>query len=403
MLDMDKMSYQNVLSIPLDRAPGHSYQIIRSAEGIEGVRRIWESMQSHPNADVDFYLTIISCRTEVLSPHIIILKKDESPVAMIIGRMETIPIRMTLGYMTLWSVKARSLTVVYGGLLGDQSETTAKCAVDVLFESLKKGEAEIVSISHVRHDSSLYRIIKAHPNFLCRDHGSMANDHFSLDLDRSRDDVLLRLSSKHRRRLRYLPKVLERQYPGAVEIRCYKSLQDVPQVCQDADRIMINTYQRGMGVGFVKNDEMTRRMMLAAEKHWLSSYVLYVASKPSAFWIGSIYKEVLYLQFTGFDPVLSKYELGTILLNHIINDMASNYPQVKRIDFGFGDALYKQRFANECWLESTIHIPSVTIKGISIGVLKTLDTKLSKSAAFLLKKVGLSERLKKMWRMHFAS
>jgi CelD/BcsL family acetyltransferase involved in cellulose biosynthesis len=75
-----------------------------------------------------------------------------------------------------------------------------------------------------------------------------------------------------------------------------------------------------------------------------------------AFWIGSLYRDSLFLHFTGYDPAFGKYEPGKILLVHMIKELSSSYPHVRSIDYGFGYALYKQRFSNQRWYECSLRI-----------------------------------------------
>ena len=380
-----------------------THQIIRSIEDIERFREVWQTMQWHPNADIDFYLTIIGSRPQVLRPHIVVIEKEGAPTAMIIGRLEETRFKFKVGYRSLWSTTRKSITVVYGGLLGDQSEMTVKYAVEVLLESLRNGEAEVLTLSNLRLDSEFYRVAKTRPSYLCRDFVSTPKDHFNLNLGDSYEDVFQRMSSKHRSELRRLPRVLEKHYPETVKICCYKSPEDVSQLCKDADAVMKNTYQRGLGAGFVANEENIRRMRLSADRHWLVAYFLYVGSTPCAFWIGALYGETLFLEFTGYDPAFKKYQPGTILLKHMITDMESNYCHIKRIDYGFGDALYKQRFANEGWYESTVQISAPTLKGIAMNASRNINAKLNKSAAGFLERLGLIQRFKTIWRKRLAS
>ena len=95
----------------------------------------------------------------------------------------------------------------------------------------------------------------------------------------------------------------------------------------------------GPGAGFIKNTENSLRLELMAKKGWLLAYFLYVSDQPVAYWIGTLYRNRLTLNFTGFNPEFGKYEPGTLLLDHMIKDLRSSYPQVKDMDYGFGEDL----------------------------------------------------------------
>lgn len=86
---------------------------------------------------------------------------------------------------------------------------------------------------------------------------------------------------------------------------------------------MTGTYQRSLAAGFIKNLENMKRLELSARKRWLLAYFLYIADKPCAFWIGALYRDSLFLEFTGYDPAFRKYEPWTILFDQILEEIIS--------------------------------------------------------------------------------
>ena len=139
----------------------------------------------------------------------------------------------------------------------------------------------------------------------------------------SLDDFLKKMTSKHRYWLRRLPRVLERDYSGKVTYKCYQRGDDLDRLFVDAEEIAKKTYQRDLGAGFVDNAEMRQRLFLSADKGRLRAYLLYVDDKPCAFWIGTLYGKVFYLDFTGYDAAFKRYEPGTILLMWVIEDLSA--------------------------------------------------------------------------------
>jgi hypothetical protein len=258
-------------------------------------------------------------------------------------------------------------------------------------------------LPHVRVDSPVYQGLRTRLRSFGRHHVSAHSDHLNLRLGSPEHDIFQRMSAKHRSELRRQPKLLEKHYPGAVKICCYKTLEDVPQLCEDADELMQKSYQRSLGAGFSVNQENIERMKLLASKDWLIAYILYVASKPCALWIGVICRDTLYLEFTGYDPEFTKYEPGTILLIHIISEMGINYGHVKNVDYGFGGAPYKHRFANEHWQEVTMQVSAPTLKGNLISASKKVNATINKAAAIILERSGLLQRVKTTWRKRLIS
>jgi hypothetical protein len=371
-------------------------RLITSVEELETVRSIWESLQWNPNADFDFYLTIIGVRNEVLRPHVILVENNSIPVALVVGRLERVGFDIKIGYESLSRWKVNQITIIYGGLMGDCSEVVAKSVVDSLLESLRRRHADLVSFSFVRADSSFHRVIRTVPLF-CRDFGSRQNDHFNLQMEGA-EEIFSRMSSKHRSELRRLPRLLQKQFP--VKIKRYTSLHDVARLCDDAESVMAGTYQRALGSGFIKNTENIKRMELSARKGWLLAYFLYAADTPCAFWIGALYRDSLFLEFTGYDPAFGKYEPGTILLDHMIKEVSSSCPHIKNMDYGFGEALYKKRFSNERWHEYSLMVTAPSIKGYCINVFNTANRFASKLFLAVIQRFGAVQRLKSAWRKH---
>ena len=72
--------------------------------------------------------------------------------------------------------------------------------------------------------------------------------------------------------------------------------------------------------------------------------------------------------------------------------------KVNEIDFGFGDAEYKQRFSNKNEIESSICIFSASIKGVMINILRTAIIGSSVLANKILERMNMLSSIKKYWR-----
>src|ERR1700676_3245883 len=93
-------------------------KVYRDNAEIESIRPIWESWQNHPNADIDFYQTILAQRPEILRPHVMLAHNCEGPQAMLVGRIERRRLPLKIGYLRLLQPSVRLLTLPFGGLLG---------------------------------------------------------------------------------------------------------------------------------------------------------------------------------------------------------------------------------------------------------------------------------------------
>ncbi len=71
---------------------------------------------------------------------------------------------------------------------------------------------------------------------------------------------------------------------------------------------------------------------------------------------------------------------------------------VKAIDFSIGGSLYKQRFGNQQWNESTLYLYAPRWRGFRVKALRTAAVLINSTAKKLLEKTNLEGRVKKLWR-----
>ena len=76
---------------------------------------------------------------------------------------------------------------------------------------------------------------------------------------------------------------------------------------------------------------------------------------------------------------------------------------IKKLDFGLGDAHYKQRFGDRSWRQTTLRLFAPSVKGLilksTLGLFGTLDG----AARSLMQRTKLFDRVKTWWRRRLAS
>ena len=103
---------------------GYTIRTLRSMEDLESVQDAWRALQTHPNTDYDFYRLIVAARSEVIGPYVLVLSRGDQVEAILVGRLENVRMECRLGYKVICRPRARVLTIVHGGLMGqDDSET----------------------------------------------------------------------------------------------------------------------------------------------------------------------------------------------------------------------------------------------------------------------------------------
>ena len=376
--------------------------IARSPDEIEAIRPIWERMQHdepYPviNADIDRYLSVVEASSEQTQPYVMLIKKDDDPVAMVIARIQKRPLQLRLGYKTLLKPRLRCLGVIYGGIIGKATNDVYEMLVRELMNILNRGEADMVQFSHLRINSPLYELARKLTNPLCRGYFPKIEDHWCMSVPENIDLFYQARSRNHRGNLRRYIRKLEKEYPNQVRIVTYTKGDDLDNAIRAASQISHSTYQRGLGCGFV--DDLRTRILLttAARQGWLRMSVLFINGEPGAFQVGVHYGKKYMLEQIGFDPKRGRLELGTVLFLRVLERICAD-PGIESIDFGFGDADYKHRYGDEQWQEASVYIFAPRPYPIFINMLRTCVTVLNLGLEYTVNKTGLTGWTKRRWR-----
>lgn len=386
----------SVSTTALAEAQPVSIRVVRTVEEIEQIRDVWSAFQQHPNADIDFYLLVCRTRPEILRPHVIVLYREGRPEAMLVGRLVQGTIDLSIGYGKILKMPARLLAVVCGGLLGNMSSENGEALVAEVSNSLRRHEADAALFNFVRTDSAIYPFILGSPGLMQRDYWPGEQTHWSMKLPTSIEAVYGEMSGDHRKELRRMERKLVSDYSGDVKVRSLREVADLDSIFRDLEEIAKRTYQRGLGAGFADTPEMRQRFRLEAEKGWLRSYVLYVGGRPSAFWVGTSYKGTFHSSFMGYDSAYQRYSPGSVLQIKVLEDLC--HDGIKELDFGLGDAMYKQRFGNCSWQDASAYIFAPTLAATAINAIRIPTMLLEKALRKILEHTKLLAKVKKVWR-----
>jgi hypothetical protein len=372
-------------------------KVLRSSEEIDQIRNIWKDLEWHPNADFDFFKLILAQRPEILRPYVILVLKEGKPVSLLAGRVEDSAFEIKIGYKTLCRPRVRRITIICGGFMGDESKPVARIIVGRLLQSLGEENADLLSWHGVQWDSPARMLLKSIPGFLCKDYLNEVNEHWKMRLPDSVAALLdEKMNKKHRYWARRTLRMLEKDFPNAVQRVCFKTPAEVTRLFNDVVRVASKTYHWGLGGGFQDNNESLRRLQLAAEKGWLRGFVLYIRDEPKAFWLCTVYKQTVHLDFTGYDPDLRKYELGTALFLHAIDALGKE--GVEHLDFGLGTAFYKERFGDDCVQQTTPSVFAMKPRSILLNGLNLMIRGSENCVRSCLAGLGLEQKLKRVWR-----
>jgi len=381
---------------------GWEVVVARDFEQIEAIRELWQKMQylqpdPAPNSDINGYLAVLSAQKDEMQPYVMLFVREKVPVGMVIGRIEMRQLRCRIGYKVVYKPLLRSLTIVYGGILGEQNEAFCAKIIAELQLILRSGEVDMVHLSLLQTDSLLFRMARKRTNLLCRDYVSVVCPHWQTQIPDTMEVFYKGLSTHRRRYVKYYTKKLQKECLGQLKLACYREEDDLDYIIETAAKISSSTYKDALGVGFV-DDPVTRSLLQQAAKDGsLRAYVLYANSEPCAFEYGVKYGETFFAQYMGFDPKWKAASPGTVLWIKVIEDLSGD-AEVHLLDYGFGHTAYKERFGQKKWLEASASIFAPRVYPIFVNLVQSLIWATYILFNWLSTKTGVNQWVKRFWR-----
>lgn len=375
-----------------------SFRVIKSFQEVEELRGIWSAWPGHRDSDIDVYLTTLRSSPEGAYPYVILSSCDGRPDALLVAKVALTNLNFRVGYIRFGTRRIRLLSVENGGFLGNRSPENSALVLRAIKIALQQGEADVAVLNCVPVDSPLHNSARRVPGLLTRDHLISRQPHWCMQLPDNIEKLYPSLSKSLRWEVRNKAKKFAADYSGAVSARCFRQEGELDKLFHDVEEVAKKTYQRGLGVGFTDSEPVRRLLQLEAGKGFLRGYILYASGRPCAFWIGALYHDMFYSDFLAFDPEYGKHSPGTVLLVKAMEDLCNE--RAAGIDFGPGEARYKQRFGNVEWKEATVYVFAPTFRGLELKFMKISTTILRQSAKMILENTGLMSTIKRVWRKH---
>ena len=376
--------------------PNYSTAIARSASELEGFRQVWARWQNHPDNDIDNFLLLLKARKEILRPHVVLFSKQGQPVLLLVCRLERQHQDFRVGYKTIRGPLVTSLTVPYRGVLGELREELVPMTLEVLVDEMRCENADKVEFHCLPEGSPVLAAVQSSSRALVRVVQEEWTPHWKVNLPCDVDAFWAKLSSRHRMFLRRMSKTLQRDYAGEIKYSAVSEEAQVGRLCEDIEEVAKRTYLRGLGKGFVADQQHVERLRTAARNHRLRAFVLQVAGTVRSYAVGSIYGDNFALAYTAYDPEFSRYDVGQLVLVHAIESLSRE--GIRHFDFGFGTALYKERFGDACLRERSVSLYAPTAKAVALVITVKLIAGGTYLAKTCLTKLGFVDFLKHRWR-----
>jgi hypothetical protein len=373
-------------------------RIFRNRAEIETLRDFWNSCKPTRDADLDFYLFLVELFPQSLRPHVVVVYDKGFPQSILAGRLELRRLPVKAGYFSIPTPKIKILEFVHGGWLGDRSDRNSKFLINSIMGSLSEREADAVVVQSVDPDSPLAKYARDLPRAWCSDYLINPEIHRFRELTGMRGNFLASLSKNERSKQKKRARELDKNF-STRKIRVFETVEEIDQLMHDVEDIARKSYQRGLGVGFSDSQITKARLKYEARVGWLRGYVLYLDERPCAFWIGSLRNRVFVSNFLAFDPAFSQFAPGMYLLLETIGRLASEpHGSADCVDFGGGEAPYKERLGNVDRHESHIWIFAPRAVGIGLNLLRSTVGVTTFSVKRVLRASGMFGSLKRFIR-----
>ena len=160
------------------------------------------------------------------------------------------------------------------------------------------------------------------------------------------EEYFSQLKGKVRNDLKRRTKKLSEHCGDQLELVRVDAAEQVDSFVADAARVSHNSWQHeAIGTRVADSGEQRRHLLSLAEGGMLRSYLLRCGERPCAFVLGYQHEDVYHYAEIGYDRDFTNFSPGMVLYYLLVRDLFAHRPP-SMLNFGRGDAVYKQRFGN---------------------------------------------------------
>ena len=247
-----------------------------------------------------------------------------------------LPLRFQVGARTMFSVKRRLVRV---GLSLD--EAMAGEALD--FPHL--GGADHGFLVTSLRENRLETVAGQYPGML-----AFVRQRYTrrfADTAQSFDAYLATFSGKSRSTLRRKVRKFTEASGGALDIRTYRTPDEIAEFQELARRVSAKTYQEKLlDAGLPDDPESKAEMIRAAAKGEVCAWLLFVENEPVSYLYAPADGDTLIYAYLGYDPEWARHSPGTVLQIEVMKQIIEE-GRFRRFDFTEGDGQHKRLFATD--------------------------------------------------------
>ena len=246
-----------------------------------------------------------------------------------------IALPLRIGARTLWTVRRRllrqGLTLAQG--LGEGTPNLPPLVPEddgYLVTALPAAQAEAL----VRRHSGLRAFVRQ------RYRRSYAR------LDLGFDAWLAGFSAKGRSTLKRKAKKLAERSGGALDLRCYRTEEEISLFYAGARAVSALTYQeRLLDAGLPAGPDALERMRALARRDQMRGWLLFVDARPISYLYAPAEGDTLIYAFLGYDPEFAELSPGTVLQLEAMRQLMGE-GRFRLFDFTEGEGQHKRQFAS---------------------------------------------------------
>jgi hypothetical protein len=370
-------------------------EIARTLAEVERLRPVWSRWKTHRDSDIDYCLEYVWKLDPFIRPHVIVLYERNTPISLLVARIDKGRIGAKIGYAKLPFDAAKILYISYCGFLGEATNRTAAVAVEAIANSLERNEAD-AALFYEGDDSVINSAIRKLEPSKASYRATPLQAHSLMSLSGGLDGIYARLSSGLRSELRRKTKKFASTYGADVSVRSFNTLSAIEPLLPQIERIAAQSYQRRLGVGFEDIPDQRRRLQICGNHGWLRVFTLNIGNKVCAYWIGTLYAGRFGSDYLSFDDEYQSYSPGTVLFAHMLEILT--FEGVQDVDFGAGGGRYKERFGDVPVSEQFVRLFASNASGLYLRSLYSSSFWIDSQLRQILSEGAMLSRIKSFWR-----
>lgn len=375
-------------------------QVVSSVEGLSSIRDEWlratvDGRITSPNCHPDRYAVGLSTLETPGRPHVVVLRGGAGPDSVIVGRTTTRQLECRVGYRSIPTPTLQRLEVLHGGAGVDPAH--AATAAQLLLGRV--GAFDLITVHWIRRDHALTDALIA----AAGDAGrpvvvTPPSKHHALDIvPGDADATLASLSRKRRYQLRREERLLREAFDVTVDVEELSQSTDVPTAIARMSAITNTSYKQAIGAGVRDTPRWHALLTQAASSGWMRAWFLMAGETPIAYVLGTVVEDQCTIECMGYEPAYARLSPGKMLLHQVIRGLASR-GQVRRVDYGLGDATYKRVLGSASHADVTLHLFGRSLRARATRLEHAGVTAAARGLRRVVGGDGAVQRIRRLWR-----